>query len=81
MFKKYLMLLTVVIFCTSIVRADEPLIYYWPNGKKKSEEEVKEGIENGKSTYWYESGSKKSEREIKDGKQNGITTIWYENGA
>ena len=40
MFKKYLILLIVVLVCYSIVRGDEPKIENYPSGKKKSEGEI-----------------------------------------
>ena len=62
MFKIYfVILLIVIIFCFSNVKADEPKIEYWPNGNKKSESEMKDGIENGKRIFWFKSGAKNIE--------------------
>ena len=66
--------------CFSISYADEPKIENWPNGKKKIESEMKNGLKNGKSMSWYENGAKESEEEFKDNIRNGKTIFWYENG-
>lgn len=80
MFQKWLVFIFVPLFCISIVKADDPRIEYWPNGNKKSEYEMKDGKENGKSTTWYEDGSKKSEHEWLNGQKNGKSKLWYKSG-
>ena len=80
MFKKYQILFAFILICFSIVRADGVKIEKWPNGKKKSESQIKGGKANGKVSEWYENGNKKSECDYKDGEKHGKLITWYENG-
>lgn len=80
MLKKSLILLVVELICFSIVRTEEPTITYWPNGKKRSETEYKDGKKNGKDIFWYDSGVKNIEAEYKDGKRTGKHIFWNRNG-
>ena len=54
--------------------------YYHSTGKKKYEENWKDGKEDGLWTSWYENGQKKGEGIFKDGKLDGLVTQWYKNG-
>jgi len=53
---------------------------YYGDGKKKSEGNYKEGIEDGQYIKWYENGQKSVEGNYKEGHQDGLWTSWYENG-
>ena len=55
-------------------------IEFHENGKKKSEENFKDGKLDGLYTWWYENGQKEAEGTYKDGKKDGLWTGWYENG-
>ena len=55
-------------------------IWWYEDGKKKGEENYKDGLRHGESIYWYENGLKKSEFEFRDGKQHGKWSGWYESG-
>ena len=57
----------------------EKHIEYWPNGKKRIEGLVRDGIDV-KMTEWHENGQKSGVGTYKDGKPCGIWTKWYENG-
>jgi antitoxin component YwqK of YwqJK toxin-antitoxin module len=50
------------------------------NGQKKSEENYKDGKQDGLATEWYKNGQKKIEINYKDGKEDGLATVWYGNG-
>lgn len=62
-------------------KTDENKINFWPNGKKRSEYEIKNGKANGKGNMWYENGAKEFECEYKDDKMNGKAICWYQSGA
>ena len=69
------------IFAT--IKDGEPdglFIYWYENGRKRSEETYKDGKEDGLWTSWYENGQKSEEGTYKDGKEDGLWTSWYENG-
>ena len=53
---------------------------WYPDGKKESEENYKEGKLHGLWTFWHENGQKAREWNFKDGKWDGLETEWYENG-
>ncbi len=54
-------------------------VNYYPNGKRKSEGTLKDGLPDGLFTEWYENGQKRYEGTWKDGKLNGLVTRWYNN--
>ena len=54
--------------------------YYHSTGKKKYDENYKDGKLDRLRTKWYENGQKESEETYKNGKEDGVYTIWYENG-
>ncbi len=56
-------------------------IYYFENGKKKSEGECVDNLNEGMWTYWHESGAKQSEGKMLRDKKTGQWVYWYENGA
>ena len=58
----------------------QPQIQNWENGNKKSEENFKNGIQEGKSTYWYQNGKVAKEVNYKGGKEEGSLTRYYEDG-
>ena len=54
--------------------------YFHSNGKKKFDENWKDGERDGLFTQWYENGQKKGEGKYKNGKEDGLQTDWYRNG-
>ena len=66
------------------VNSDDPftgkVVEYWPNGEKKTEGEVLNGMLHGKVVYWYEDGQKYNETEYRDNKPHGKETGWYKTG-
>ncbi|NCG28410.1 MAG: hypothetical protein GWP42_12810 [Verrucomicrobiales bacterium] len=52
----------------------------YDNGQKITEENWKDGEQEGLTTGWYENGRKSSEIIYKDGKHDGLWSEWYENG-
>jgi antitoxin component YwqK of YwqJK toxin-antitoxin module len=72
-------------FCTRdgyrpVSPEDAKKIEAYINGRKKIEENYKDGKPEGKWTDWYGNGQKKSEGKIKDGKKDGKWTEWYSDG-
>ena len=64
------------IFAT--IKDGEPdglFIYWYENGRKRSEETYKDGKEDGLWTSWYENGQKRGEWTYKDGKKEGFVTM------
>ena len=49
----------------------QPQIQNWENGNKKSEENFKNGMQEGKSSYWYQNGKLAKEANYKGGKEEG----------
>ena len=49
---------------------------YHENGQIESEENYKDGKEDGKWTWWYKNGKIKGESNYKDGKLDGKDTEW-----
>ena len=56
------------------------VFYFHSTGRKKYEENYKDGKYDGLETNWYENGQKRDEGTYKDGKFDGQYTFWYENG-
>jgi len=56
------------------------LTNYWPNGKKKSEENYVHGVRQGPRQAWYQDGQSWSYGEYIDGKSDGTWTTWYPDG-
>lgn len=56
-------------------------INWYPNGKKTSEVNMKNGVEDGKVTEWYESGKVAFTGSFKQGKPTGEAFVYYENGT
>ena len=54
--------------------------YWYENGQKKFEANLKDGKQDGLMIRWYENGQKMAEENLKDGKRDGLWTRWYENG-
>ena len=52
----------------------------YENGQKYSEENYKDGKENGLQEGWHENGRKWSEENWKDGVEDGLHVDWHENG-
>lgn len=53
---------------------------YYPNGKKESEGQFKDGMMVGLWTTWYENGQKEREESYVDSLLNGKRTVWHKNG-
>lgn len=56
------------------------IIHYYGNGRKKSEESVKDNINHGLKKCWYETGEKSQEINWVNGKINGSVISWFRNG-
>lgn len=56
-------------------------VYYFENGKKKSEGGCLNDLNVGLWTYWYESGGKKSEGKMVKNKKEDVWVNWHENGV
>ena len=54
--------------------------YFHSNGKKKFDENWKDGERDGLFTQWYENGKKQKEGTYKDGELDGLWTWRFENG-
>ena len=54
--------------------------YFHSNGKKKFDENWKDGERDGLFTQWYENGKKQKGGTYKDGELDGLWTWWFENG-
>ena len=52
----------------------------YENGQKYSEDNYKDGKEDGLQEGWHENGRKWSEENWKDGKEDGLFASWHENG-
>lgn len=52
----------------------------WASGKKKSRVEIKNGLQEGKTTQWYKTGEKRSVAIYKSGQKNGEETQYYPTG-
>ena len=50
------------------------------NGKKRSEDNWKDGKRDGLFVQWNEVGQKEAEVNFKDGKEDGLALMWHENG-
>ncbi len=57
-----------------------PVIEYHPNGKVKSEKNIKNLKAHGVFAWWYKNGQKEYEVNYKDGDTDGMTSWWHENG-
>ncbi len=55
-------------------------IGYHENGRKKYEENYKDGKMEGKQEEWYKNGQKQYDGNYKNGKKDGKHEWWYENG-
>ena len=54
--------------------------YYHSTGKKRYEQNYKNGKPDGLVTEWYENGQMEYEGTWKDGKYDGLQNFWYEDG-
>ena len=61
-------------------KLDGRLYDWYEDGQQKSEENLKDGKEDGTWLYWHANGQKSSERNYKDGKLDGKLYDWYEDG-
>ncbi|MBT4660457.1 MAG: hypothetical protein HOC18_00975 [Candidatus Marinimicrobia bacterium] len=50
--------------------------YFHSNGKKKFDENWKDGERDGLFTQWYENGKKQKRGTFKDGELDGLWTYW-----
>lgn len=55
--------------------------YWYENGNKQSEFNLKNGIQEGLRTEWYSNGNKKGEVNFVKGIENGVKTYYYESGS
>jgi antitoxin component YwqK of YwqJK toxin-antitoxin module len=53
---------------------------YWPDGKLKSEIQVKGTIYDGRATWWYKTGIKQMECFYKNNQLDSTLTRWFPNG-
>ena len=68
------------LLCLSLSIAAQPLEQNYPSGAKKSFENYKNGMQEGRSTFWYENGKIAKEGDYKNGKEEGKWSFYYENG-
>ena len=54
---------------------------YYPNGVKKYEVDLVNGVAQGMATEWHINGQKMTETTLKDGVPVGTITGWYRMGA
>lgn len=57
------------------------VINRYPNGKKKYEARMVDGIPQGPAMEWHENGQKMTEVKLEEGKPAGTMTGWHSNGA
>lgn len=62
------------------VKGENIITSYYPNGKKESEGQFKDGMMVGLWTTWYENGQKEREESYVDSLLNGKRTVWHKNG-
>ena len=75
--KKVLLLLS-ILFITNVSIA-QLVTEYWDvaQTKKKSEQQMKDGMQDGKFTAWYETGEIAKEGNFIEGKENGKFITYY----
>ncbi len=55
-------------------------VQLYGDGKRKSEEQYRQGKRYGTFSHWYEDGQKAWEESFKNGKRDGESKGWYRNG-
>ena len=68
---KRLILITLFTSLATYTLAQEPIIEFWDiaQTKKKSEQQIKNGMQDGKYTAWYENGEVAREGTFQKGKR------------
>jgi len=56
-----------------------PFTGWYPDGQMLSEQNYKDGKQDGPSIGWFGNGKKRVEVNYKDGQQQGIRRNWHEN--
>ena len=74
-----------LVFCLTVLLlvndsfAQEPSVEFWDvaQTKKKSEQQLKDGMQDGKYTAWYENGDIAKQGLFSKGKANGKFILYY----
>src|SRR3954471_19491160 len=75
--KKFLILFSILFLAK--ISVGQLVTEYWDvaQTKKKSEQNMKDGMQDGKYTAWYENGEIAKEGNFIQGKENGKFLIYY----